>query len=40
MPISLSYKTMLIKKMEESRDRLMLQLGEHRLPIRKAHVFS
>jgi hypothetical protein len=33
MLIKLSYKAMLIKKMEERKDRLMLQLGEHRVAI-------
>jgi len=33
MLIKLSYKAMLIKKMEQRQDRLMLQFGEHRLPI-------
>jgi len=33
MLIKLSYKAMIIKKMEQRQDRLMLQFGEDRLPI-------
>src|SRR5260370_1375281 len=33
MLIKLSYKAMLIKKMEQRQDCFMLQFGEHRLPI-------
>jgi len=38
MLIKLSYKAMLIKKMKERQDRLMLQLGEHRLPVKGSCV--
>ena len=33
MLTKLSYKAMLIKKMEQRQDRLMLQFGEHRVAI-------